>query len=95
MEKRYRKHQFMVTFFLRSIEPLREEEFSSIGLKETSLLETSLTTFRKGLGQPCFFNHFAVTNVTGFSETLSLARKSLSFADKFLNFGQKGWFLGL
>ena len=31
-----------------------------------------------GLAQPCFFNHFAATNVTGFSETLSLAENFLS-----------------
>jgi len=49
------------------------------------------------LGQPCFyFNHFAATNVTGFSETLSLARKSLSLeknslslAEKFLSLAEK------
>ena len=40
-----------------------------------------------------FFNHFAATNVTGFSETLSLAenflslaRKSLSLEDKIIEF---------
>ena len=50
--------------------------------------------------QPCFFNHFAATNVTGFSETLSLAenflslgRKSLNLAEKFMNLGASGWAL--
>ena len=35
--------------------------------------------------QPFFFNHFAATNVTGFSETLSLAKNSLSLARKSLS----------
>ena len=50
--------------------------------------------------QPCFFNHFAATNVSRFSETLSLAenflslgRKSLNLAEKFLNLGESGWVL--
>ena len=52
--------------------------------------------------QPCFFNHFAATNVTGFSETLSLAKnflslrkKSLNLAEKFLSFGESDWALYL
>ena len=56
----------------------------------------------KPLFQACFFNHFAATNVTGFSETLSLAenflslgRKSLNLAEKFLNLGESGWVLNL
>ena len=36
-----------------------------------------------------FFNHFAATNVTGFSETLSLGKKSLSLAEKILEFSRK------
>ena len=32
-----------------------------------------------------FFNHLAATNVTGFSETLSLAKNSLSLARKSLS----------
>ena len=45
-----------------------------------------------------FFNHLAATNVTGFSETLSLAKNSLSlarkmkileFSEKFLEFNRK------
>ena len=42
-----------------------------------------------------FFNHLAATNITGFSETLSLAKNSLSLArkplsltEKFLSFGE-------
>ena len=36
-----------------------------------------------------FFNHFAATNLTGFSETLSLAKKSLSLAKKSLSLAEK------
>ena len=47
------------------------------------------------------FNHFAATNVTGFSETLSLGKKSLSLAKKslilekkFLSLAEKFFSLG-
>ena len=46
------------------------------------------------------FNHFPATNVTGFSETLSLTenflslgKKSLNLAETFLNLGESGWVL--
>ena len=35
-----------------------------------------------------FFNHLAATTVTGFSETLSLAKNSLSLARKSLSLGK-------
>ena len=41
------------------------------------------------LYQPFFFNHFAATNVTGFSEILSLGKKSLSLAKKSLSLAEK------
>ena len=41
------------------------------------------------LPQPFFFNHFAATNVTGFSETLSLGKKILEFSEKILEFRDK------
>ena len=50
-----------------------------------------LSTLNKFIGivQPFFFNHFAATNVTGFSETLSLAKNSLSLARKSLSLVKK------
>ena len=41
-----------------------------------------------------FFNHLAATNVTGFSETLSLGKKSLSLAKKSLSLAEKFLSLG-
>jgi len=64
------------------------------------LLGFQILHIKIGIRQPCFSNHFAATNVTGFSETLSLAenslslaRKYLSFAEKFLNLGGNGMIL--
>ena len=52
-----------------------------------------------GLAQPFLFNHLAAKHVTGFSETVSLARKSLSLeknslslAEKFLSLVKSDWF---
>ena len=55
-------------------------------LKSAPRIVTSHTLLTTGWGnfehllQACFFNHFAATQVNGFSETLSLAENSLSLA---------------
>ena len=74
--------------------------FSCISRKiiVSSIFQMTCLTLKRPLRQPCFFNYFAATNVTGFSETLSLAenflslgRKSLNLAEKFLNLEESGW----
>ena len=60
--------------------------------KKNAFYNLSLRCHHKrdvGTSSAFFFNHFAATNVTGFSETLSLARKSLSLVKKFLEFNRK------